>query len=256
MKRAIFITGPAGSGKTTLCEALQDYFLSQDVNAHYINLDPVSNILPNKKYALDIRQHCNLINTMRLYQLGPNGALLKCLESLAGESHLQEILDLYDDDLLLVDCPGQIEAYIHQEGSINKIIDLFEKHDYTVLIMFALDSTFSQNSNKFLLGSLVSLLAALHVGTSEGKFIIVSTKMDLSGGVENWESLQEDLFTEDANVNHVNGKILDILDRFGLFEMIPIDLTNPDSLGHLHGRIVSLLSIEDDDVNGNDAQTL
>eukprot|EP00976_Prorocentrum_cordatum_P030329 617696-Prorocentrum_minimum.AAC.1 len=84
--------------------------------------------------SLDVRELISLEDAMEEMQLGPNGALLYCMEylsepethQLSDKCHLlrlqeesldewlqEELKDFSDDDYLLFDCPGQIELYSH-----------------------------------------------------------------------------------------------------------------------------------------------
>jgi len=255
MKRALFVVGPAGSGKTTLCEAIQDYLLGKNcgILPHYVNLDPASNIPQSKSNnAWDIREKWNLEDVMRLYQLGPNGALMYILESFGKDAeHLAEKLQPWQEDFLIVDCPGQIEAYIHQEGGMNSVISTFKDHGYDIIILFTLDSTFINNHRKMLLGVLISLVSMLHLGEA---LLIVVTKMDVVGGVEEWDSLQDSLqdFLNTQEQNSFLGKLGNIFDKFGISEIIPVDVTEPESIAFLHGRLCNILGQDEDQVNFND----
>jgi GTPase SAR1 family protein len=47
-------------------------------------------------------------------KFGPNGGLLFCMEHLVENiSWLEEKIDDFSDDYLIIDCPGQIELYSH-----------------------------------------------------------------------------------------------------------------------------------------------
>jgi GTPase SAR1 family protein len=85
---------------------------------------------------LDIRDLISLEDVMEELQLGPNGGLVYCFECvitwplrkrihflmltsrlfrylLKNLDWLQENLNSYEDDFLIIDCPGQIELYTH-----------------------------------------------------------------------------------------------------------------------------------------------
>ena len=61
--------------------------------------------------SVDIRELISLEDAMVELDLGPNGALLYCMEYMEEnlQDWVQEELSAYgDDDYLLFDCPGQI----------------------------------------------------------------------------------------------------------------------------------------------------
>jgi GTPase SAR1 family protein len=128
---AIFV-GPAGSGKTTLVYKygrwLKRYLF---LKTAIVNLDPgAENIL--YKPTFDIRDIFTLQDIMRKYGLGPNGAFLKASELIA--ENIDEIMKYspFDDldrwDIVLIDTPGQMEAFIFRRASniffeaLNKIM--------------------------------------------------------------------------------------------------------------------------------------
>ncbi len=79
---AQFVVGPAGSGKTTYCQAMQQFL--QDTKkrrAYVINLDPAVDTVgyePN----IDIRELISVDDAMSELAFGPNGALVFCMEYL------------------------------------------------------------------------------------------------------------------------------------------------------------------------------
>jgi len=102
-----FVIGPAGSGKSTLCYALQDSADINNRNLKVVNLDPAAEVF---KYRcdLDIRDIISLDDVQELMNFGPNGGLVYCMEYLI--DHIDEFLDelneFGDDSFFLFDCPG------------------------------------------------------------------------------------------------------------------------------------------------------
>ena len=114
MKVCQLVIGPAGSGKSTFCETMKLHCDAANRVIHLVNLDPAAE---DFKYpvSVDIRELISLEDAMEECELGPNGGLLFCLEYLEENVEwLMEALEAYgEEDYLLVDCPGQIEAYSH-----------------------------------------------------------------------------------------------------------------------------------------------
>jgi hypothetical protein len=108
------VMGPAGSGKTTYCQAMQQHLPT----ARIANLDPASedDSLPYEP-SIDVRELISVPEVMEELQLGPNGALLYCMEYLLEhlEDWFRDELDAFEDEegYLILDCPGQIELYTH-----------------------------------------------------------------------------------------------------------------------------------------------
>ena len=114
MKVCQLVIGPAGSGKSTFCETIKLHCDAANRIIHLVNLDPAAE---DCKYpvSVDIRELISLDDAMEECELGPNGGLLFCLEYLEENVEwLMEALEPYgEEDYLLIDCPGQIEAYSH-----------------------------------------------------------------------------------------------------------------------------------------------
>lgn len=103
----------AGSGKTTLVQALAAHLGATDTPAYLLNVDPAVADLPYEP-NIDIRDTVDYAAVMGDYQLGPNGAILTALNLFA--TRFDQVLDLLtaradDVDYVLVDTPGQIETF-------------------------------------------------------------------------------------------------------------------------------------------------
>lgn len=115
MKYCQLVMGSAGTGKSTYCHTMQEHCATKGRTLRVANLDPAAE---HFKYAVafDIRELVSVEDVMAELQLGPNGALVWCMEYLLEDDSqwLQEKLEEYmEDDYLLIDCPGQIELYSH-----------------------------------------------------------------------------------------------------------------------------------------------
>lgn len=110
-QKTFVVIGMAGSGKTTFCQRLYswlntDIVLKNGLNANItsINLDPaVSN--PKMPLTIDIRDSIDYKETMKKYNLGPNGCINTCLNLFLLNFQSPE-----KSKYTIVDTPGQIEA--------------------------------------------------------------------------------------------------------------------------------------------------
>lgn len=144
---AELVCGPPGSGKTTYCEGkrqLMDAYGDDRLLVH-VNLDPANDgIFP---YPCDV-DICGLVEhheVMAREQLGPNGSYLFCIDYLASnKTWLQQELTRSAENArrataaaaggaaadrpvwFLIDCPGQVEFYVHSEG-LSEIVRLLQK---------------------------------------------------------------------------------------------------------------------------------
>src|SRR3989338_9032188 len=127
-KYAQFVMGPAGSGKSTYCSAVQQHCAAKGRTVHVINLDPAAEIFTYDP-SWDVRDLVTLDDVMETKHLGPNGGLVYCLEYVLEHEleWVEEELGQYDDDYLLVDCPGQIELFTHY-NVMKRFVDVFARY--------------------------------------------------------------------------------------------------------------------------------
>lgn len=176
------VTGPAGSGKSTYCTAIQQHCSSlgplRKRNVHVANLDPAAE---NFAYdvSFDIRDLITVEDVMEELGLGPNGALIYCMEYLLQNMDwLEEEIEKFDDDeYLILDCPGQIELYTHAP-IIKRVVDQMMNwgHASRMCSVFIVDATFVCDAPKFISGSLLSLSAMIAL---ELPHVNVLSKTDL-----------------------------------------------------------------------------
>ena len=111
------LIGMAGSGKSTLFHRMY-YDAAEDPlkarkRCYFINLDPATLETPIEAH-IDIRDTVDYKGVMREYNLGPNGAIVTCLNLFATQfNEVMGILEkrALDFDYVIVDTPGQIEAF-------------------------------------------------------------------------------------------------------------------------------------------------
>ena len=146
---------------------------------HVANLDPAAEHF-GYELAFDIRDLISVEEVMEELNLGPNGALIYCMEYLLQNlDWLNEQLDTLfdDDDYVLLDCPGQIELYTHIPLMSNVINSMkLWGYDSTMVGVFLIDTTFVADTPKFISGSLLSLSAMIAL---ELPHVNILTKCDL-----------------------------------------------------------------------------
>lgn len=73
---------------------------------HLFNLDPAAETFDYSP-SVDIRDLISLEEVMEDLEFGPNGGLIYCFEYLLDNADwLDEALGDFDDDYLVIDCPG------------------------------------------------------------------------------------------------------------------------------------------------------
>lgn len=124
----------------------------------------------------DVRDLISLEDAIQQLGLGPNGALIYCMEFLMENwGWLREQIDGYQDDYLLFDCPGQIELYTHVPV-MRQLVEALAQLGYRVCTVYILDAQFIVDPPKFVAGSLAALAAMAQLETPH---INVLSKVDL-----------------------------------------------------------------------------
>ncbi len=75
------VIGPPGAGKTTYCDAMSQFLRALGRRVSIVNLDPANELTPYQA-DVDVMDLVNLEEVMEQFRLGPNGALLYCMEFL------------------------------------------------------------------------------------------------------------------------------------------------------------------------------
>lgn len=88
---------------------------------------------------------------------------------------LQESLGDYEDDYLLIDCPGQIELYTHIP-IMPRLIQTLTQANIRTCATYLLDSQFMEDKNKFFAGVLSAMSCMINL---EVPHINILSKMDL-----------------------------------------------------------------------------
>jgi GTPase SAR1 family protein len=124
----IYFVGTAGSGKSSLVYAFQQWMTLQGLDCITINLDPGAEFIPYEP-DIDIRDWVKVNEVMADYGLGPNGAQIVCADLMA--LHVKELVaavDGFKTPYVLIDTPGQIELFAFRQSS-QVIIDQLGQDD-------------------------------------------------------------------------------------------------------------------------------
>lgn len=135
----LFFIGMAGSGKTSLIYRLSKKFSHTKTNHYIVNLDPASLVTPYSS-NIDIRDTINYRKVMEEYGLGPNGAIITCLNLFVTRfQQIKTLLEIKKSHVsyILIDTPGQIEVFMWSaSGSI--ICEAFSSN-FPVLLIYTVD---------------------------------------------------------------------------------------------------------------------
>lgn len=112
----VYFVGTAGAGKSSLCGAMRDWCTQQGLNAIILNLDPGVEALPYEP-DVDVRDWVNLKDVMKTHGLGPNGAQVAACDMIALQGKkIEDALEGFRPDYVLVDTPGQIELFVFRQS--------------------------------------------------------------------------------------------------------------------------------------------
>lgn len=197
----VILSGTAGSGKTTLAQALGEWMAGQGIGVAWVNLDPAVEHLPYKA-DVDARDYVSVRELMDKYGLGPNGALLASVDLLSEHvGDMRRELEGAAGAYVVVDTPGQLELFAYRNVSLEVLRSLV--NPLTSVNVFLIDGVFL--SSPASLASLLALAVSVQLRLGVPQVNVVS-KADLLPP----EALEMvDLFNEDPE------RLLDVVGREG-----------------------------------------
>ncbi|XP_011640655.1 GPN-loop GTPase 2 isoform X1 [Pogonomyrmex barbatus] len=232
------VIGPPGSGKTTYCNAMSKFLKSIGRKVAVINIDPANE---NMEYtpAVDISELVKHDEVMTHFELGPNGALVHCMELLETEVEwlIAKVLNL-SDYYLIFDCPGQVELYTHHK-SVSHIVEKLSQNLVRLCSVHLVDSHHCSDPGKYLSSLILCTTVMLQIGLPH---VNVMTKFDemkkfndcLAFNIDFYtevldlkyllEQLDENPFT--AKYKKLNTSLVSIIEDYSLVSFIPLDITN------------------------------
>jgi len=244
------VIGPPGSGKTTYCGKIHTFYKEKlNRKVEVVNLDPANeNMLCIPK--IDIMELVTVEDVMQNCNLGPNGALMYCMEYLEENfdwllNQLVQIKDSY----LIFDMPGQVELYTHHE-SIKNIFGKLEKLSYHLCAVHLVDSHYCSDPPKFISTLLLSLstmmqVALPHVNVLSKADLLKKNSPKLDFGVDFYtdvldleyllELLDDGPFTK--KYKKLNAAIVGLIQDYSLVSFIPLNVNSDKNLLELKSAI-------------------
>ena len=194
---------------------------------------------------------------MKEEDYGPNGGLIFAMQYLMENMDwFEEQVQDYNDDYLIIDCPGQIELYTHVE-LMKDFASQMQHWGYRLCVVYVIDSHFLGDVSKFISASMMCLSAMIRL---ELPHINIISKMDLIERHEDdWLELEE-FFTPDftsltdqLNTSmskkffKLNKAISSLLQQWSMVHFVPLDKTDPDSVTFLLAQIDNALQYGEDE---------
>lgn len=126
---------------------------------------------------VDVKSLISVDQVMKDHGLGPNGALLHCMDYLVSRfDWLREALERLDQEsYFLFDCPGQVELFVC-DNAFQKVLQRLSKLHQRLTAVHLIDSFHCIDPSKFISVLLLSLQTMLQL---ELPHINLLTKLDI-----------------------------------------------------------------------------
>ncbi|CAH1101158.1 unnamed protein product [Psylliodes chrysocephalus] len=244
------VIGPPGSGKTTYCAKVYNFYKDKlNRKVEIVNLDPANENM-NYTPKIDIMQLVTVEDVMKELNLGPNGALMYCMEYLEQNfdwllNQLTKIKDRY----LIFDMPGQVELFTHHT-SIKDVFGRLEKLGYHLCAVHLVDSHYCSDPPKFISTLLLSLSTMLQIGLPH---VNVLSKADLLKKNASKLDFGLDFYTDVLNLDYLlemlddgpftkkfkklNGALVGLIQDYSLVGFVLLDAKSDRSLLELKSAV-------------------
>ncbi|KAG7161277.1 GPN-loop GTPase 2-like, partial [Homarus americanus] len=224
------VLGPPGSGKTTYCQAMASLLR-----------DPANDALPYEA-AIDVNELVQVEEVMSTQHIGPNGALVFCMELLeANLTWLLEKIKTLQGHYLIFDFPGQAELYAHHT-MVRNILSALNKEDIRLCAAYFVDSHYANDPGKYVSAVLLTLNSMLMM---ELPTVNILSKVDsvekygnLDMGLEFYTDVMDlDYLLEFLNdspamkkYSKLNKAIADVISDYSLVSFIPMTVESQSTL--------------------------
>ncbi|SCZ89964.1 BZ3500_MvSof-1268-A1-R1_Chr9g10655 [Microbotryum saponariae] len=247
------VIGPPGSGKSTYCYGLYQFLNALERPVIIVNLDPAAPAPPYPS-SISITSLISLQDAMTAHHLGPNGAMLYCLEYLeANIDWLEEELDRvlaekgYDGDrreqaFVVFDTPGQVELST-DHGSLKRIVErLGKKGGWRLAAVHLLDAHHILDAGKYVALLLLSLRTMLQMELPHinvlSKIDLLSTAGELPFNLDFYTEVKDlqyllPLLEKDQRIrrfSELNRVICELIDEFGLVSFETLCVEDKESM--------------------------
>ncbi len=238
----VFFVGTAGSGKSSLVGAFQEWLGDNGIESLVVNLDPGAERLPYVP-DIDIREWVSLDEVMGEYSLGPNGAQIVAADLMAVNiNKVTDLLNEYSAEYVLVDTPGQLELFAFRESSRATVSALGK--DRSMLIYLS-DPTLYRSANGFVSSLTLSTLVQFRMGIPMLNILSKSDTLteEQSSRILDWfnnpDTLYGDLLDEDSDpTSPMAMELFRAMEDSGVFgEMRSASAADGSGLEEIYGAV-------------------
>jgi len=243
MTYIVVFTGPAGSGKTSLTRAYGDWLRTTlFLNVCQANFDPGAESLPYNP-CFDIRRYFTLREIMSRYSLGPNGAFVKAVQIISqkiDEFMAEKPFNSPEDwDVIIIDTPGQLEAFIFQPET-RILLNKFYEIGRTVIV-YLIDSSLIETAADAITMWFLGILLQIKIGLD---VVPVVTKADILSGdkkeiitrlISSPEKLLENISDYEGIISDIVPDLVSIAVKTrGAYRPVLVSINDPHSIEDLH----------------------
>ena len=207
---------------------------------HVVNLDPAADHFAYPVSA-DIRELISLEDVMEELNLGPNGALLYCMEYFEDslDDWLSEALEGFgEDDCVIFDCPGQIELYSHH-FAFRSFVDQMQVWGWRLVAVYMLDAQFITDGAKFIAGCMQCQAAMMNLELPHVNLMSKVDLVDEKGVLEPLLGHGHDVLAGEwhdrllPKFRPLNEQIARLLEDYSMVSFHPLDISDEDSLAYV-----------------------
>eukprot|EP01130_Rhizamoeba_saxonica_P005778 TRINITY_DN2288_c0_g1_i2.p1 TRINITY_DN2288_c0_g1~~TRINITY_DN2288_c0_g1_i2.p1 ORF type:complete len:306 (-),score=65.61 TRINITY_DN2288_c0_g1_i2:646-1563(-) len=244
------VVGPPGSGKTVYCNGMLQFMEAIGRKVGVVNLDPANHHIPYD-CIIDIHELVTVDDVMVEEGLGPNGALIYCIEYLEKNIDwlISKIVDVKKDyHYFVFDCPGQVELYNHHE-SIRNILALLDKEGIRLCSVHLVDSYYCSTPANYISAVTLSLSTMIHLNMPHvnvlSKIDLIESMGTLDFNLDFYTEVQDLGFLLEAlnakgttsKYSKLNEAVCDVIEDFGLVSFYPLDVQDKNSVWPLLKKI-------------------
>ena len=212
-----------------------------------MNLDPANENIPYE-CDLDVRDLIELEAVMEESSLGPNGALLYCMESLeVNFDWLKERIESFDPESYFVfDFPGQVELFTNHESVYNLIRSLERELHFRLVAIHLADSTHCKDPLRFISLAMLTLQSMVKLECPQINIMSKFDKFD-SSDISTDESLPLSFYADCQDISLLNVSnntmpsrlsrltqaIAEMIDDFAMVSFIPLAVEDKECMAYL-----------------------
>ena len=193
----------------------------------------------------------NLEEVMEENGLGPNGALLYCMETLeVNFDWLKERLESFDSESFFVfDFPGQVELFTNHQSVYNLLNKLEKECHFRLVAIHLADSTHCKDKMRFISLAMLTLQSMMRLECPQ---INVMSKFDKFNTIDDDKdsplplsfyadchdlSLLVDSPSKPSKLSSLTRAISELIDDFGLVSFIPLAVEDKECMAYLMQEI-------------------